>query len=90
MHELRRAMKAPQSDGTCRSQKWLADIVGIAQPSISGWMSGRSRPEPHHREVLHRVLGIDPALWYTADERRAMARAAVRADEVPATGTDGR
>jgi transcriptional regulator with XRE-family HTH domain len=50
------------------SQASVAKALDLAQPSVSAWCSGFSRPEPHHREALRRLLGIKPAWWMTDDE----------------------
>lgn len=53
-----------------RSQSWLAERLGLKQPSVWSWVHGHTRPEAHLREALKNVLGIDPDLWMTKDERR--------------------
>lgn len=55
------------------SQADLAKRLGVEQPSISRWVSGKARPEAPHREALFRVTGIDTATWLTADERKMLA-----------------
>jgi transcriptional regulator with XRE-family HTH domain len=77
---LRRYLNGPPK----RSQSWLADQLGIEQPSVSNWLNGQSRPEPHHRTALRLIAGVMEDLWLTADERAVIRRAA----DV-ATGTEG-
>lgn len=53
----------------------------VSQSAVSQWANGHSRPEPPLRVALEVVLGIDPNLWLTAEERAVVD--AVRA--APAT-----
>lgn len=62
-----------------RSQAWLAKTLGIAQPSVSGWISGRSRPEDAHREALEILAGIDRTAWRRDEEHAVVERARVAA-----------
>lgn len=56
------------------SHGWLARKLELAQPSVSAWISGTSRPEPEMREALRLLTGIDPRDWYTADELARIER----------------
>ena len=58
-----------------RSQAWLAKILGIAQPSVSGWLTGKSRPEDAHREALEILAGIDRTAWRIDTEHAVVERA---------------
>lgn len=53
-----------------RSQSWLARLLEIRQPAVSQWVRGNSRPEPHFRLALQRLLGIPAESWMTAKERK--------------------
>ena len=57
-----------------KSQTWLGEQLGISQPSVSAWLSGRSRPEAHHRRAIERVMATQSVKvpeddWMTDDER---------------------
>lgn len=52
-----------------RSQAALAADLGIDQSSISAWVRGTSRPEPHFRHALARITLIPFDAWYSAEER---------------------
>lgn len=73
-----------------RSQAWLADKLGISQPSVSGWLTGKSRPEDAHREALEILTGIDRTSWRRASEHAVVERArrAVGVHAVEAPDTD--
>ena len=58
-----------------RSQAWLAKTLGIAQPSVSGWLSGKSRPEDAHREALEILTGIPRTSWRRPAEHEVVERA---------------
>lgn len=74
------------------SQGWLANELGISQPSVSAWVRGTSRPEEHLRDALRMLTGIPVDAWRTAVESRQVTRIRerCRARELQATGTDGR
>lgn len=83
--------------------KWLKDN-GVAQASfakrlevspatVSRWLSEErfERPEPHLREAIARITGIEVSAWLTSDELAVIERAALEpAPAVAATGTEGR
>ena len=83
---LRRWIDADQQ----RSQASLARAVGVSQPSVSAWLTGPSRPESHHREVLEALTGIPADDWKTARERELVLRArSLAGTDLAATGTEG-
>ncbi len=43
---------------TGRSQTWLANVLGICQPSVSAWCT-RSVPSDMHRRALCLLAGLD-------------------------------
>ena len=57
------------------SQTRLAELLGLSQSSVSGWISGPSRPEAHHRKVLAKLVGIDEDDWLKPEERASMKKA---------------
>lgn len=57
-----------------RSQSALAKMLGINQSSISGWVRGTARPEPHLRTALQFLAGIRAETWDTAEERALIER----------------
>lgn len=61
---------ATKLKGMRRNGSWLARELKLSANSVSLWLRGRSRPEHHHRLALHRLLGIDPLSWMTAEERK--------------------
>ena len=56
------------TEGEGRSQVLLAGWLGINSSSVSLWVSGRSRPDPHFRRALALLLGIAEDAWFTAEE----------------------
>ncbi len=67
---LRSALDA---DGAI-TQSQLARMLGIKQPSISGWISGKARPETHLREALEILFCIPARSWMTEDESKLVER----------------
>lgn len=70
------------------SQSALANQLNITQNSVSLWVRGLSRPEPHHRIALETLLSIPASDWFTDEEASLIAsvrpfepRAAPRAEE---------
>jgi transcriptional regulator with XRE-family HTH domain len=68
------------------SQTRVADLCGVTQSSVSGWINGPSRPESHHRKVIAQLVGIQEEDWLKPDERVAMNKAL---REIAKTGTGG-
>jgi len=64
-----------------RNQVWLAGILGVSQPSVSAWLTGRSKPEGAYRIALERLFSIPCDAWLSIDERRLLR-------SLPSTGTD--
>lgn len=71
----------------------LARKLELTVPSVWAWANERSRPDPFHRQMLAKELGLDESLWLTERE----ARVALATDEsgplpeaaaVDSTGTD--
>lgn len=58
-------------DDPSRSQSLIARTLGIAQPSVSRWMSAFGRPTPEHRAALEALTGIPAADWQKPGERPA-------------------
>lgn len=56
-----------------RSQRDLAELLGVSQPSVSAWVRSTSRPEAHLREMLEVVVGIPKGAWLTDDEQMRLA-----------------
>lgn len=54
------------------NQPRFAKLLKLRQSTISNWLTRRSRPEPDHRLLLQRIVGIDANDWITADEIAAM------------------
>ncbi len=80
---------------TGRSQTWLAEILGISQPSVSEWCR-HSVPDPVHRKALAVLAGLDKRgreripedSWLTNAELEPVRRAhafLLPPDSVPAT-----
>jgi transcriptional regulator with XRE-family HTH domain len=89
----RALLRAFLDEDPARSQRWLAVLLGIEQPSVSAWLRGLSRPEPHLRDALAQIARIPAQEWETPGERRQRIRSVERAERVPgllATGTEGR
>ncbi len=64
-----------------RTQEWLAGRLGIGQPTVHAWTSGRSRPSPELREAVEILIGVPAELWMTARERGFIANAKRRAND---------
>lgn len=56
------------------SQTRLAAELGIKQPSVSSWLTGRARPESHLRLAISMIAGIPAGDWETDDERALVER----------------
>ncbi len=81
---LRQRLRAP------RTQKWLAEILGVDQSAVSHWTRGTTRPEEPLRSALYYLLGIRRSYWLSADDKALLkrVRAAARVpseNEVSAT-----
>lgn len=48
----------------------IARALGVAQPSVTAWIQGQSRPEAHLREAIERLVGIEASAWMTDAEYR--------------------
>ncbi len=68
-------------DGPERTQAALARALGIAGPSVNGWVLGRSRPEPHLRQSLEFLTGIPAGDWDTDAERAIVERVRAAVDQ---------
>ncbi len=66
------------AEDPARSQTKLADDLGITQPSVSGWLTGKSRPEDAMREAVEILTGVPRAAWRTEAERDAVAELRAR------------
>lgn len=81
---MRRPKHPPRTRGAKRleaflskhehSHGWLARLIGLAQPSVSAWLAGSSRPEPELRAALELITGIPASDWYTPDELARIER----------------
>lgn len=60
------------------SQAAAAEFLGCSQQAVSGYL-GRIRPDSVMREVLRVALGIEPAAWFSAEERAQIDAARARA-----------
>ena len=65
-------------DESDRSQSELAATLGIKQPSVSVWLRGQARPEPHLREAIEILTGIPQHAWDTTEERAVVERIRAR------------
>lgn len=68
-------------DKSDRSQNDLAGDLGVKQPSVSVWLRGLARPEPHLRAALELLAGIPVADWDTEDERALVERVRARSTD---------
>ena len=64
----RKALRA-YLDAESVSQSALAARLGVAQPSVSAWLAGITRPQAHYREAIERIAGVPARDWQTDDER---------------------
>ncbi|PLW75398.1 helix-turn-helix domain-containing protein [Cohaesibacter celericrescens] len=46
-----------------KSLRKIADAIGVANPSVSGWARGRALPVDENIEKLCELAGEDPDLW---------------------------
>lgn len=51
------------------SQSDVGRKLGVSQPTVSAWVSGRTRPEPHLRDALQALTGIPVSEWEQPEER---------------------
>jgi transcriptional regulator with XRE-family HTH domain len=65
-------------DPDFRTQQWLADSLGAAQPTVSQWCAGIARPGDSMRDALAILTGIPAEAWWTTKEKERVrsARAA--------------
>lgn len=61
-----------------RSQRVLADTLGLKQPSVSAWLRGESRPEDHLREAIEILTGIPRDSWRRPTEQDTVERVRAR------------
>ena len=60
-----------------RSAGMLAELIGISQPAVSGWVRRFSRPEKGAmRETVCRIIGSSPERWQTEAETKEAERLA--------------
>jgi predicted transcriptional regulator len=57
------------------SQQRVAELLGVSQPAVHGWLDGTSRPKPHLREALHALTGIEPTAWELKEEQEQLGAA---------------
>jgi transcriptional regulator with XRE-family HTH domain len=69
------------------SQQWLASMLGVKQSSVSWWLNGKSRPEPHHRFALWLLWRIPQAAWFTTEEAAVIARVKTESTRSQPTGS---
>lgn len=72
---LRRLTERRGGDTPLWTQGAIARAMGISQPSVSGWVSGQTRPGPEYRAALESLLGIARDEWLTSREAAVVARA---------------
>lgn len=63
------------------TQTEIASILDIKQPSISNWLRGLARPEPHLRVALEKLIGIPATDWQTKKEAKSESDALKRIAE---------
>lgn len=65
------------------SQSAVARTLGVKQPTVSAWVNGYTRPEPHLRDALLALAGIAVLDWDLQSEReqRDAALDRIREDE---------
>lgn len=56
------------------TQSELAKRLELGQSSVSLWVHGRSRPEPHLRVAIELIAGIPSDAWLTEDESSLIER----------------
>jgi hypothetical protein len=58
----------------------IADIFDVSSVTFGGWLDGTIRPRDHNRVAIHRLTGIEPESWRTAEERVKLADSLARVD----------
>lgn len=86
----REALRRFFDDNPDRNQTWLAARLSISQPSVSAWLRGSSRPEPHLREALELLVGIPRDHWNTSRERSHVERIRRCVEADRASAPDGK
>jgi transcriptional regulator with XRE-family HTH domain len=71
------------------SQEKLADLLDVVQSTVSLWTRAHTRPEYHHRILLHLICGIPIESWMTAEEMAKVRRITRLFKELAPTGTEG-
>lgn len=51
-----------------KTQKKLAELIGVSQPQVSDWLAGESRPSAPARERIKLLLAIDTTCWLLPGE----------------------
>lgn len=58
-----------------RTQKQIAEALGVHQPAVSRWLSGRVIPRPETMAHLAEVMGVSAESLYTYLCNKNMSRA---------------
>ena len=45
------------------TQSALAETLGVSPQAVSGWVTGKSKPEPKYMAKLEDLLGIPMRAW---------------------------
>lgn len=59
---LRAALRREGMDVGASELQRLLELQGVvvSVPAVSGWLSGKHRPRPHHLEALAKIAGVEP------------------------------
>lgn len=59
-----------------RSQKWLANLLGVRQPTVFRWLTGENVPNTEFRFALQYLTRgkIKVAYWFTDEAKRIAYR----------------
>jgi transcriptional regulator with XRE-family HTH domain len=73
---LRRLRQWVSEDRDDRTGERLAAALEVAQPTVSRWLAGRSRPDHHMRLALANLTGGAVAVedWLTREEAKLVGR----------------
>jgi hypothetical protein len=55
-----------------RNQRWLADTLGVKQPTVYRWISGENRPDTTYRLAIKYLTKgkVKVSMWFYPNEKQ--------------------